>query len=78
MTAFQVDDARPQQTPMVWLCDGCGCVHVRAKSTLLTFTTDEFAAFTESVNDCYWRQALTEPFADGGREIGLLPPRPAF
>ncbi|MCA1556297.1 MAG: hypothetical protein LC747_06365, partial [Acidobacteria bacterium] len=67
MTAIQVDEAEPQQAAVVWCCDGCGCVHVRTKSTLLTFTTGEFAAFAESVNECYRRQALTDSFADGGR-----------
>ena len=42
----------------VWLCEGCGCVHVRAGETLLTFTPREYADFTGMVADCYWELEL--------------------
>jgi hypothetical protein len=67
MTAFQVDDSDLPRPAAVWRCDGCECVHVRAGSTLLTFRAAEFAAFAESVNDCYWQLALR-----GGCELALL------
>lgn len=72
MTVFQVDAAELPLGDAVWLCDGCGCVHVRARATLLTFTTKEFAAFMESANECFWRLALIAAAVDEG--LGLGPP----
>jgi hypothetical protein len=37
----------------VWHCGGCERFHVRAGSVLLSFRTEEFAAFTETVVDCF-------------------------
>lgn len=37
----------------VWYCDNCSSFHVKAGEVLLTFTRDEFAAFSSAVFDCY-------------------------
>ena len=37
----------------VWRCVECDCFHVLAGQALLTFTPNEFAAFTEEVAECY-------------------------
>jgi hypothetical protein len=37
----------------VWRCEDCDCFHLRAGETLLTFTPQEFASFTEEVAACY-------------------------
>lgn len=60
-----------EQRAVVWQCEGCGCVHVRAGAALLTFAPAEFADFTQSVNDCYWQGALTA-CADGKSMDALL------
>jgi hypothetical protein len=59
MTVLQLPHEGERKQSVVWQCEGCGCVHVRAGTALLTFAPAEFAAFTESVNDCYWQGALT-------------------
>lgn len=38
---------------LVWRCDLCRCFHLRAGEVLLTFTREEFNAFTREVVDCY-------------------------
>jgi hypothetical protein len=68
MVAFLVDNDDSPRATALWRCDGCGCVHVRTKESLLTFTAAEFAAYTATVNDCYWRGALTGSLADQGRD----------
>lgn len=75
MTVLRLAHPGGEAQAVVWRCEGCGCVHVRAGNTLLTFAPSEFAAFTESVNDCYWQGALTGAFADETLEqsLGSLP-----
>jgi hypothetical protein len=74
MVAFRIDETEAPQVAAVRRCEGCGCVHVRAKDTLLTFTTTEFAAFADSVNDCYRRKALLNSLDDHGPRLGVLRP----
>jgi hypothetical protein len=50
-------------------------VHIRAGEVLLTFTPAEFAAFTESVNDCYWRQEILG-LAELDQPAGIPPATP--
>jgi hypothetical protein len=73
MTVIHLDRYESERGCGVWRCEGCGCVHVRAESALLTFTLTEFAAFTEVVNDCYWRQVLACSFTDSDTGLNLLP-----
>lgn len=51
----------------VWHCPSCRAFHVRAGQAILTFTTEEFAAFTRAVVECYCRNSLVfdeeEPLA---------------
>ena len=35
----------------VWLCEGCGVVHMALDKTVVNFTREEFGKFTESVVD---------------------------
>jgi hypothetical protein len=56
----------------VWPCEGCGCIHIRAGELLLTFSAAEFAAFTETVNDCYWQQALRGDWAEARSSNSIL------
>lgn len=37
----------------VWHCEECRCFHLLAGQTLLTFTPQEFATFTDEVAECY-------------------------
>ncbi|MER3427016.1 MAG: hypothetical protein C4334_02780 [Pyrinomonas sp.] len=37
----------------VWHCPSCRAFHVRAGQVILTFTAEEFAAFTRAVIECY-------------------------
>jgi hypothetical protein len=39
---------------------------------LLTFSAAEFAAFTETVNDCYRQQALRGDWAEAGSSNSIL------
>jgi hypothetical protein len=40
-------------TTQVWRCDDCQCFHLLAGQTLLSFTPQEFATFTEDIAECY-------------------------
>jgi hypothetical protein len=62
MTVFKLSEPPPDVSAdvAVWRCEGCGCVHMRAGSVLLTFTPREYTDFTERVADCYWEQALRD------------------
>lgn len=37
----------------VWYCENCASFHIKAGEVLLTFTKTEFAAFSNTVFDCY-------------------------
>ncbi len=37
----------------VWRCASCRCVHLCAGEVLMTFTNEEYAAFTHAVVECY-------------------------
>lgn len=68
MTAFSVGQPHSGVTSdvYVWCCEGCHCTHVRAGTTLLTFTPAEFADFAEAISRCYGQQ----------RESGVLEEAP--
>jgi hypothetical protein len=55
MTAitYRTSHPRPEVDTQVWRCDECRCFHLLAGQTLLTFTPEEFAAFTQEVAECY-------------------------
>lgn len=54
MTAITYRTNQDQgSTPQVWRCDDCHCFHLLAGQTLLTFSPEEFAAFTHEVTECY-------------------------
>lgn len=66
MTAIPMNDTHnaPHDHVHVWHCDGCHCFHIRATGVLLTFTPSEFAAFSNSVSDCYWENGLRNLVTD--------------
>jgi len=37
----------------VWYCENCTSFHIKAGEILLTFTKNEFAAFSNTIFDCY-------------------------
>jgi len=37
----------------VWYCENCASFHIKAGEILLTFTKTEFAAFSNTIFDCY-------------------------
>ncbi|MEP6945903.1 MAG: hypothetical protein ABJA02_08305 [Acidobacteriota bacterium] len=43
--------ARNLANVTVWHCAGCGVMHMSVGKTVVSFTRDEFADFTESVVD---------------------------
>ncbi len=44
----------------VWRCESCHCIHLRAGQVLLTFTQEEFTAFTQEVVACYCGEMVLE------------------
>jgi hypothetical protein len=59
MTAitYRTKQHDPNTAPRVWRCPDCHCFHVLAGETLLTFTPQEFATFTQEVAECYCVQS---------------------
>ena len=45
--------------PQAWHCFSCQRVHLRTGQHLLTFTSEEFAALTQSVVACYCTQIVS-------------------
>ena len=45
--------------PQAWHCFSCRRVHLRTGEHLLTFTSEEFAALTQSVVACYCSQIVS-------------------
>lgn len=37
----------------VWYCHSCRAFHIRTNQVILTFTHEEYAAFTRAVVGCY-------------------------
>jgi hypothetical protein len=73
MTAitFRTKQHDPDSTPRVWRCDDCHCFHLLARETLLTFTPEEFAAFTQEVAECYCVQPQPNDNLTSGSAITL-------
>jgi hypothetical protein len=62
--------------PQAWHCLSCRRVHLRTGQHLLTFTSEEFAALTESVVACYCSQVVSEILDDSSHDEGsALPSR---
>jgi hypothetical protein len=49
----------------VWYCENCASFHIKAGEILLTFTKTEFAAFSDTIFDCY-SEVLTLDDVRGG------------
>jgi hypothetical protein len=43
----------------VWYCQSCHAFHVRANQVILTFSHEEYAAFTRAVVACYCQNAAS-------------------
>jgi hypothetical protein len=64
MTAIPATDGECEGRRFgAWRCGECGCVHVRAGGTLLTFTPAEFRRFAESIVGCYAEQEIRAALA---------------
>lgn len=50
---YRTQNNRGSSGTQVWRCEDCHCFHLLAGQTLLTFTPQEFATFTEDVAECY-------------------------
>ncbi|HEY6803121.1 MAG TPA: hypothetical protein VI306_06025 [Pyrinomonadaceae bacterium] len=55
----------PNSAAQVWRCHECHCFHLLAGETLLTFTPDEFATFSQEVAECYCVQLQPNDNAKG-------------
>ncbi|MCP9496732.1 MAG: hypothetical protein MSG64_20035 [Pyrinomonadaceae bacterium MAG19_C2-C3] len=48
----------------VWRCDACRLFHIKAGGVLLTFTPEEYEAFTHAVAGCYFGGACAQAAPD--------------
>ena len=57
-TAYEDSTKGGENEPQAWHCFSCERVHLRTGQHFLTFTSEEFAVFTETVVECYCRQIV--------------------
>jgi hypothetical protein len=57
-TAYEESTKAGKNEPQAWHCFSCQRIHLRTGEHLLTFTSEEFAVFTQSVVECYCRQVV--------------------
>lgn len=59
--------------PEAWHCVSCHQVHLRTGQHLLTFTSEEFAALTQSVVACYCSQVVSGTYDESNPdEVSIL------